>query len=158
MARASIEALRRGEIADAAITVIAREGYEATTMRALAAELGVSTGTITHWYATKDDVLAAALGAAADRVAVRIDTAVRDLDDPRAVLEAIGEASIPDTPAAIEEQLYGRLFPDAQVRSAARRLVASALRPGGEGARPVVMSGTPSPSRSRPLPFTSLRL
>ena len=59
--RASVETLRRSEIVDGAIRLIARKGYEATTMRGLAAELDVSTGTITHWFATKNQVLGATL-------------------------------------------------------------------------------------------------
>ena len=82
MPRLSVEELRRGEIINAAILVIARDGYEATTMRGLAAELQVSTGTITHWFATKDQVLGAALQEAAERVARRIDAAVEGIDDP----------------------------------------------------------------------------
>ena len=38
-------------------------------MRGLAAELDVSTGTITHWFATKDHVLAATLEELAARTA-----------------------------------------------------------------------------------------
>ena len=100
----SIEDLRRGEIIKGAITLIARQGYEATTMRALAAELEVSTGTITHWFATKNQVLGAALQEVADRVAQRVDVAVGGIDDPREVLIRIGDASVPDSPEAVVEQ------------------------------------------------------
>ena len=61
MPRTSVAELRRGEIVDGAIRLIARAGYEAATMRGLAAELDVSTGTITHWFATKNQVLGAVL-------------------------------------------------------------------------------------------------
>jgi AcrR family transcriptional regulator len=100
----SVEELRRGEIADGAIRLLAREGLEGLTMRALAAELGVSTGTITHWYASKDEVLAAALDAVARRVAGRLDEALAGVDAPLDVLLAIGDASVPETADEADEQ------------------------------------------------------
>ena len=115
MPRLSVEELRRGEIINAAIVVIARDGYEATTMRGLAAELSVSTGTITHWFATKDQVLGAALQEAAERVTRRTDEAVWGIDDPLEVLIRIGEANVPDTPDAIAEQ---RVWLELEARAA----------------------------------------
>ena len=104
MPRASVAELRRGEIVDGAIRLIAREGYEATTMRGLAAELGVSTGTITHWFATKNQVLGAVLDALADRTTARIAAELEHTTTPREVLIALGDASVPDTSEQMEEQ------------------------------------------------------
>lgn len=104
MARASLAELRRGEIVDAAIRVLARTGVEGLTMRGLAAELGVSTGTITHWFPSKDDVLGAALDEAAERVGRRVDLALEGVDDPRGILLTIAEASIPEDESSREEQ------------------------------------------------------
>ena len=110
MARSSVAELRRGEIVDGAIRLIARAGYEATTMRGLAAELEVSTGTITHWFATKDHVLAATLEQLADRFAARMASELEGVDGPRAQLIAIGDASVPDTPERADEQrVWGEL-------------------------------------------------
>ncbi len=94
MARASLADLRRGEIVDSAIRVLARTGVEGLTMRGLATELGVSTGTITHWFPTKDDVLRASLDEAAER----------GVEDPRGILRAIADASIPEDEQGREEQ------------------------------------------------------
>ncbi|MBM3680413.1 MAG: TetR family transcriptional regulator [Actinobacteria bacterium] len=110
MPRASVAELRRGEIVDGAIRLIARAGYEATTMRGLAAELDVSTGTITHWFATKDHVLGATLEELAARFATRIEAELAGADGPRAELIAIGDASVPDTPERADEQrVWGEL-------------------------------------------------
>lgn len=100
----SVEALRRGEIIDGAIALIAREGYQAVTMRGLAGELGVSTGTITHWFATKDQVLGAALDEAAARVERRIEAALDGVENPEAVLIALGDVSLPDDADTLAEQ------------------------------------------------------
>ncbi len=104
MPRTSVEALRRGEIIDGAIGMIARDGYQAVTMRALAAELGVSTGTITHWFATKDQILGAALDEAAARVERRIEAVLDGVDDPEAELLALGDVTLPDDADTLAEQ------------------------------------------------------
>jgi AcrR family transcriptional regulator len=104
MARASLADLRRGEIVDSAIRVLARTGVEGLTMRGLATELGVSTGTITHWFPTKDDVLRASLDEAAERVGRRVDVALEGVEDPRGILRAIADASIPEDEQGREEQ------------------------------------------------------
>jgi AcrR family transcriptional regulator len=46
----------RAELLDSAFQLFARVGYGAVTMRGIARELGVSTGTLYHYFATKDDI------------------------------------------------------------------------------------------------------
>jgi AcrR family transcriptional regulator len=105
MPRTSVGELRRGEIVDGAIRLIARAGYEATTMRGLAAELGVSTGTITHWFATKEQVLGATMDALADRFAARTAAALEGVADPRDVLIALGDAAVPEDADVRDEHI-----------------------------------------------------
>ena len=105
MPRASVAELRRAEIVDGAIRLIAREGQAAATMRALAAELDVSTGTITHWFATKEQVLGATMDALAERFAARTAAALAGVDDPRDVLVALGDASVPEDPDVRDEHI-----------------------------------------------------
>lgn len=110
MPRTSVGELRRGEIVDGAIRLIARAGYEATTMRGLAAELDVSTGTITHWFATKNQVLGATLEELASRFAARTAAELENANAPREILVALGDASVPDTPERADEQrVWGEL-------------------------------------------------
>ena len=104
MPRTSVAELRRGEIVDGAIRLIARAGYEAATMRGLAAELEVSTGTITHWFATKNQVLGAVMDELAARTTQRIAAELEDASTPREVLIALGDASVPDTPEQVDDQ------------------------------------------------------
>lgn len=48
---------RRAELTDAAARLIARSGIEAATMREVAAEAGLTTGALTHYFADKHDLL-----------------------------------------------------------------------------------------------------
>jgi AcrR family transcriptional regulator len=52
---------RRIEVAAAAWRVIAREGLDRASMRAIAQELGASTGVVTHYFRDKDALILFAL-------------------------------------------------------------------------------------------------
>jgi AcrR family transcriptional regulator len=45
----------RTAIIEAALRLFAENGYEATTMRAIAREVGVATGNAYYYYASKED-------------------------------------------------------------------------------------------------------
>lgn len=96
MARIDVEAIRREQIVAAALAVLARRGFEGATMRDIAAEAGASTGMVTYHFASKEDVLAAALAAVAAGFAAAVDAAVAGVDDPRAALLAAADACVPD--------------------------------------------------------------
>jgi TetR/AcrR family transcriptional regulator, regulator of biofilm formation and stress response len=52
---------RRERILRATLSVIARDGIPAVTHRLVAAEAGVPLGSLTYWFASKDDLLREAL-------------------------------------------------------------------------------------------------
>jgi AcrR family transcriptional regulator len=52
---------RRLEVTEAAWRVIAREGLDRASMRAIAQELGASTGVVTHYFRDKDELTLFAL-------------------------------------------------------------------------------------------------
>jgi len=56
---------RREAIVDAALRVAIRKGFGSTTVRDVAAEVGCSSGLIHHYFASMDEVFAAAFEAAA---------------------------------------------------------------------------------------------
>lgn len=74
---------RRDAIVDAALAMARRKGLAATTVRGVADEMGSSSGLIHHYFATMDDVLAAAF----ERVAA---------DDLRRTAEAVAAAGDPE--------------------------------------------------------------
>lgn len=51
----------RTQVVEAAWRVVAAEGVQGATMRAIAAEAGVTTGFVTHYFDDKDELLAAVL-------------------------------------------------------------------------------------------------
>src|SRR5919198_1840349 len=48
---------RRAEVAAAVWRIVSRDGLEAATVRRVAAETGMSTSVVSHYFAGKDDLL-----------------------------------------------------------------------------------------------------
>ena len=63
---------RRRETVEAYLRLVARDGVEQATSRAVAAELGVSTGALWHYFADFDEVLVQAYGLVLARTSERI--------------------------------------------------------------------------------------
>lgn len=85
---------RRNRIAEAVLELASREGLDHVTLRSVAAEAGISMGQVQHYFATKDDMLLAAVQLATEgmgrRVGERIDS-LGDSSESEAVLRAILE-------------------------------------------------------------------
>lgn len=64
-------------VLDAAVESFGTRGYDATSLDALAAELGVRKQTILYWYPSKEALLAAVI----DRSAAELSTALEDALD-----------------------------------------------------------------------------
>jgi AcrR family transcriptional regulator len=69
---------RRAAIVDAALEVMQRQGIASTTVRDVAAAMGTSSGLIHHYFASMDDLLAAAFEEAASRDLEESLAAMRD--------------------------------------------------------------------------------
>lgn len=70
---------RRRQIAEALLTVAARDGHERVSSRAVAAELGVATGALWHYFDGFDDVVRAAAAEVTRRTDERIAAATDGL-------------------------------------------------------------------------------
>ena len=105
MSRISLETLRREQLLDAAIGLVASKGYEATTVRDIAAAADVATGTIAYWFASRDDLLRAALVEAARRFGRRLDDALATATTPLEELIAHAAVATPRTEAQIAAQV-----------------------------------------------------
>jgi AcrR family transcriptional regulator len=84
---------RRLELTDAAARLIARAGVGAATMREVAAEAGLTTGALTHYFADKRELLQCTLVASLQgRVARR---PAEPSDDPHEALRAALAGALP---------------------------------------------------------------
>lgn len=75
-------------IRDAAVQLIARHGYEAVTMRQLAAEVGVQAAALYRYFPTKEDLLHTLMREHMELLASTWDSARPDNDEPVARLTA----------------------------------------------------------------------
>ena len=81
MTRAEASQRVRESIVDATVAIVARDGVGALTHRRVAAEAGVSLSSTTWHFATKGDILEAALRWTADREIARIAEIADRLSD-----------------------------------------------------------------------------
>ena len=113
-------AARRAELVDAAWRVIAEEGLEAATMRRIAEAAGCTTGRVTHYFDSKDDVLVAALREVHRRAAERMIRHIGRADAATVMLEVILEALPVDEDRQLEWKVWlafwGRAAADEQLR------------------------------------------
>lgn len=86
-------AARRTEIVDAYLTIVARDGAAAATSRAVAAELGIATGALWHYFSGFDEMLLAAFQ--------RVYTSTTE----RIATSTAGVAGLPAVEAALREML-----------------------------------------------------
>jgi len=81
---------RRQQVTAAAAAVIARDGLDGATMRAVATEAGCTTGLVTHYFAGRSELLIAVLqqvqGAAGDRIGAHLRGVARPGDALTAVV------------------------------------------------------------------------
>ncbi len=77
---------RREDLGAAVWRLASRDGLEAVTMRAVAAEAGWSTGALHHYFGDKEELLLFAFQTVADRVGRRILLAAAKAGDPLELL------------------------------------------------------------------------
>ncbi|WP_407342152.1 TetR/AcrR family transcriptional regulator [Pengzhenrongella phosphoraccumulans] len=79
---------RRKDIAEAVWRVIHRDGVDGASVRAVAREAGLSSGSLRHYFATQNELLAFTMQLVTDRVRTRIQ-AIAPSSDVRAYVEAV---------------------------------------------------------------------
>jgi AcrR family transcriptional regulator len=108
---ASDDLTTRARIRDAAITLFGRNGFAATSVRAIAEEAGVSPGLVIHHFGSKDKLRAECdrhvvgsvgekkNGLDDDDLAVSMQTMLSDLETYRPALNYLGHMLLDGTPA-----------------------------------------------------------
>ncbi|MGW4896329.1 TetR family transcriptional regulator [Kitasatospora sp. NPDC004240] len=89
---------RREALCDAVVAIARRDGFTAVTVRAVAAALGASTSAVTHYYASRDELVAAAVRRELAAIEGRVTTAVGPRTGAAALLAFLG-ATVADAPA-----------------------------------------------------------
>jgi TetR/AcrR family transcriptional repressor of bet genes len=112
--------VRRAELVEATWRAIAEGGIEGATVRRIAEAAQCTTGRVTHYFETKDDVLVAALRGAYRAATARM-AAHLDGRDPRLVLRAVMLEALPvDDERQVEWKVWlafwGRAAADARLR------------------------------------------
>jgi AcrR family transcriptional regulator len=67
--------LRRREVAEAVWRVLAQTGFAGLSLRAVAREMGATTGLVTHYFSSKRELVSHALEVVHDRTAPRMEQA-----------------------------------------------------------------------------------
>lgn len=122
MARLS-PADRREAIVDAAIAVALRKGLASTTVRDVAAEMGTSSGLVHHYFASMDDVLAAAFERVAEQDLAASVAAMAEAASPLAALRVFIR-----TYAPADKDWAFQLWLDAWAEAARRPAVQATSR------------------------------
>lgn len=123
---------RRRELTDAVWRLVRREGVEAASVRNVAAEAGLSAGSLRHIVPSQADLLAAAMRAVVDRVEAR----VADLDGgtgPDAVYRRLRQLLPLDDERRVENEVWVAFASASLTRPSLRALsreVHAALRDG----------------------------
>jgi AcrR family transcriptional regulator len=116
---------RREAIAEALWRVAERDGVEAISMRAVAAEAGWSTGVVAHYFSGKDDLLAFAFRLAGDRAGARSRRRAAAARGPLRALRALLAEYLPTDD---ERRLEARIWFGFLDRAAALPAMGEAVR------------------------------
>ncbi|MGN9909069.1 TetR/AcrR family transcriptional regulator [Phytohabitans sp. LJ34] len=149
---------RRTRIAEALLRVAGERGLEAVSLRHVAAEAGVTSGMVQHYFRTKDEMMAFALAVVRERSEARLTAAAAALGadpPPREVLRTIVAEVLPvDEPrradgrvalaflayTAVRPEVAGPLRADtaAMLAFVAEQIRAGGPRPGTDPDRAAV--------------------
>ena len=89
----SVKDMRRDELMEAAIMVIAKEGLHGATLSQIAVEAGMSTALVNHYFDSKDDLLEATMRRLSNRYRAEIMNLMPENPTPAQRLRAIIEGS-----------------------------------------------------------------
>jgi AcrR family transcriptional regulator len=115
---------RREEVIAAVWRVIARDGLESSTIRAMAKETGASAGILAHYFKDKDDILTYALKLSHRRIRERQNKKLDGLTG----LEALKALVLDNLPLDEERELETRLEISYWARSLTRAEVTKVQR------------------------------
>lgn len=100
----SVKDMRRDELMEAAIMVIAKEGLHGATLSQIAVEAGMSTALVNHYFDSKDELLEATMRRLSGRYRSEIMALMPNDPTPAQRLRAIIEGSFQPNNMALESR------------------------------------------------------
>ncbi|MFS4507370.1 TetR/AcrR family transcriptional regulator [Clavibacter sp. Sh2141] len=113
MPRLIDHARREEELAEAVWRVIRREGASGVSVRTVAAEAGLSTGSLRHSFPSRIDLVAHATALVAERIDARIRSRRTDPDPRRRAVRILAERLPLDDARRAEAEVTAALLADA---------------------------------------------
>ncbi|GAB2886177.1 TetR/AcrR family transcriptional regulator [Streptomyces mayteni] len=126
---------RRERIAAALMRVAANQGLEAVSLRHVAAEAGVTSGMVQHYFPSKDAMMEFAMRSAGARYEARMTAAVAGLGDAPAARGLVGAMLKALLPLDESERADGRVALAFMSYAATRRAASGELSEGDAGMR-----------------------
>ena len=112
--------LKRVGALSATLRVIARDGLEKTTIRAIAKEAGCSAGSLAHYFSDKEDILRQALELADEQISKRISDIISKTEPNLALREVLAQVLPIDNDRTVELALdvnfWGRALIHPELR------------------------------------------
>lgn len=129
---------RRQDVAVAAAQIIARDGLEGLTTRALARKMGCSIGVLSHYFNSKEEIVVAALNWADQRIDQRVEEVLREHPSTESFLPVIRAALPLDEESDLEWRVRFSMYtytltrkskipPQSAERHLTRKILASVL-------------------------------
>ena len=118
---------RREQIASALMRVAASRGLEAVSLRHVAAEAGVTSGMVQHYFPTKDAMMGFAMRSASARYEARMNEAVAGLGEDPPPRELVGTLLTALLPLDETQRADARVALAFQSYAATRRAAAEDL-------------------------------
>lgn len=71
--------VRRQEVVEAVLRIVATDGLERASLREVAAEAGLAVGSVRHYFATSEELLVFSFATVVDRITGRLDDAGKEV-------------------------------------------------------------------------------
>jgi len=132
---------RHGEIVDATVRVIAREGLSGASLRTIAREIGYTTGVVMHYFRDKEELLVAAAEAVFGPFEELLAEALR-MDDSFEGLRRLCIIPLPTTPTKqLVPRLYAQVLASAESEPAFAEAFSARYGAIREGVRSLLVKG-----------------
>lgn len=141
---------QRVHILTIAAAVFARRGFDAASMRELAAEAGLSVGSLYHYFASKEAVMEGLIDRAASGPRTGVQSALGGVTTVRELLRALGNGFFLGAGDPAAKQLIRVVFVAAHERSTwAQMYLERLVDPAETGAAAALAAVLPPAARSR---------